>query len=134
MLIRILTSAAVFTLMPQLAVADPTGTYDVVGKNADGNGEYHGTVVVRRTGETYSVVWDIAGTKFIGTGLGAKFVSDNRFEMGVASPDDSSLSVGYVAQDSFGMAMYFEQPDGHWEGIWTYGGSTKATSENWYPR
>ena len=33
------------------AFADPTGSFQVVGKNADG-GEYKGTVEVQRTGPT----------------------------------------------------------------------------------
>lgn len=111
------------------AFADPTGTYQVQGKNADG-GQYTGTVSVQRTGDTYAVAWDVAGTKFIGTGLGAKFVGD-RFQMGPASADDTAISVGYVSGKSFGMAMYFQQPDGRWQGIWTYGGSDKAGYEDW---
>lgn len=27
--------------------------------------------------------------------------------------------------------MYFEQPDGSWQGVWTYGGSEKVASEIW---
>ena len=48
------------------AWAGPEGTFDVVGKNPDDNGQYEGTVTVKRTGDTYSVVWDVAGT---GAGL-----------------------------------------------------------------
>lgn len=132
MLIRCLTAAALLALTPIAAMADPVGLYDVVGTNANDGSEYKGTAEVKRTGDTYTVTWNIGVSNFIGTGLGAKFVSDTRFEMGVATPDDIALSVGYVAKDNFGVAMYFEQPDGHWEGVWTYGGSTKATTEKWY--
>lgn len=134
MLIRCLTAAALLALTPMAAMADPVGTYDVIGNNPDDGSEYRGTAEVTRTGDTYSVTWNIGVSNFIGTGLGAKFVSDTRFEMGVAGPDDIALSVGYVTKDSFGVAMYFEQPDGHWEGVWTYGGSTKATTEKWYKK
>ena len=113
------------------ALADPTGTFDVKGTNPDTGKEYKGTAEVTRTGQTYTVVWKIAGDKFIGTGLGAKFVG-NRFEIGAATPDDTAISVGYVSNNSFGMAMFFEQDDGHWEGAWTYGGSQIAAPENWY--
>ena len=52
--------------------------------------------------------------------------------MGPASPEDTAISVGYISGKSFGMAMYFQQPDGHWQGVWTYGGSDKASTENWF--
>jgi hypothetical protein len=122
-------ATACLMLMPAIALADPAGTYQVQGKNPDG-GQYTGVVEVMRTGETYSVAWNVGGTKFIGTGLGAKFIGD-RFEMGPASADDTAISVGYISGKSFGMAMYFQQPDGTWQGIWTYGGSDKASLENW---
>lgn len=122
-------ATACLMLLPAFALADPTGQYQVQGKNPDGQ-DYTGVVAVTRTGETYSVKWNVGGTEFIGTGLGAKFVGD-RFQMGPASPDDTAISVGYVSGKSFGMAMYFEQPDGTWQGIWTYGGSDKASLENW---
>jgi hypothetical protein len=116
-------------LLPTFALAEPTGDYQVQGKNPDGK-PYTGVVQVTRTGETYSVKWNVGGTEFIGTGLGAKFIGD-RFQMGPASPDDTAISVGYISGNSFGMAMYFQQPDGTWQGIWTYGGSDKASLENW---
>jgi hypothetical protein len=123
-------SCLLFLASSGAAFADPTGVYKVEGKNADGS-PYNGTVRVERTGETYAVTWNVGGTEFIGTGLGAKFVGD-RFQMGPASPDDTAISVGYVSgKSSFGMAMYFQQPDGRWQGIWTYGGSNKASYEDW---
>ncbi|MBZ0164796.1 MAG: hypothetical protein K8H74_19040 [Notoacmeibacter sp.] len=132
---RIMASAflAFSVLSGSAAYADPTGTFDVVGTNPDTGKQYRGTVSVARTGETYAVVWNIGGSEFIGTGLGAKFVG-NRFVLGAASPDDTAISVGYVSETTFGMAMYFEQDDGHWEGAWTYGGSQTAAPEDWYPR
>ena len=129
MRLKMLAASCLLFASSTLAFADPTGTYNVQGKNADG-GQYTGKVSVARTGETYSVTWEVGGTKFIGTGLGAKFVGD-RFQMGPASPDDTAISVGYVSGKSFGMAMYFQQPDGRWQGIWTYGGSDKAGYEDW---
>ncbi len=113
--------------------ADPTGKYNVVGTNPDTGSEYRGRVSVTRTGETYRVVWNIGGTRYIGTGLGA-LVSSGRYTVGPAHPDDSSISIGYVSGRSFGQAFYFEQKDGSWEGVWTYGGSNKIASETWYPR
>ncbi|MBL0372738.1 hypothetical protein JJB09_11920 [Rhizobium sp. KVB221] len=51
--------------------------------------------------------------------------------MGSAGAGDTALSVGYVSGTTFGMVMYFKQPDGQWQGVWTYSGSNKASSENW---
>lgn len=124
------SSCLVFAVSAVSAWADPTGTYQVQGRNADGGGQYSGEVRVERTGETYAVRWKIGNDEFVGTGLGAKFVGD-RFQMGPASPDDTAISVGYISGQNFGMAMYFQQPDGSWQGIWTFGGSDKAAYENW---
>jgi hypothetical protein len=133
MRIRSLATALLLLATPALAWADPTGTYQVRGVNPGNGREYTGTVKVIRKGETYSVAWDIGGQQFVGTGLGAKFIG-NRFQMGPASADDTAISVGYISGDSFGMAMYFQQPDGTWQGVWTYAGSDKASSENWLPQ
>ncbi|WP_407767738.1 hypothetical protein [Rhizobium sp.] len=116
-------------LLPAIALADPTGSYKVAGTSEDGS-EYRGTVKVLRNGETYIVDWMIGKNESIGTGLGAKFSGD-RFEMGPASDEDTAISVGYVSKENFGIAMYFEQPDGSWQGVWTYGGSEKVSSEIW---
>jgi hypothetical protein len=129
MRLKLLAASLLVLATSAPAFADPTGVYKVQGKNADG-GQYEGTVSVERTGETYAVVWKIGNDEFVGTGLGAKFVGD-RFQMGPASPDDTAISVGYISGKSFGMAMYFQQPDGRWQGIWTYGGSDKASYEDW---
>ncbi|MDB5524807.1 MAG: hypothetical protein JWM58_2570 [Rhizobium sp.] len=133
MRLKSIAAACLLLAMPALAWADPTGAYQVRGVNPGDNKEYTGTVNVVRNGETYNVSWNIAGQEFVGTGLGAKFIGD-RFQMGVASPDDTAISVGYISGQSFGMAMFFQQPDGHWQGIWTYAGSNKASTEDWYPR
>lgn len=115
------------------AAADPTGRYNVVGINPDSGTEYRGTVEVTRTGETYKVIWNIGGTRYIGTGLGA-LVRNGRYTVGPAHPEDTSISIGYVSGRTFGQAFYFEQPDGSWRGVWTYGGSNKITSESWFRR
>jgi hypothetical protein len=119
-------------LTPVAACADPSGSFNVVGDNPETGQQYSGTVTVTRTGETYSVVWSIAGVQSIGSGLGARFIANNRFRVGPANRDDVALSVGYLSSDdSFGIAMYFEQPDRSWKGVWTYKGSQKAISETW---
>ncbi|GLR22989.1 MULTISPECIES: hypothetical protein [Alphaproteobacteria] len=130
MLIKYALTALAILVLAGTATAEPTGSYNVVGRNPDTDENYTGTVEVSRHGETYVVVWNIGGKESIGTGIGARFAGD-RFEMGPASDDDTAISVGYVAEDNFGIAMYFEQSDGSWQGVWSYGGSEKVTGEIW---
>ena len=128
-------AAYVLLVPPTLALADPSGTYNVVGRNADDGSTYKGAVEVSRTGATYKVVWVIAGKKSVGTGLGSHFENGgNTYVTGPATDKDSGLSVGYVNNDSFGICTYYRQADGSWKGIWTYGGSQKITSETWTPQ
>ena len=130
----IISACALIAAAPTLALADPTGAYNVVGRNADNGSTYRGTVEVSRTGATYKVVWVIAGKESIGTGLGSHFDGPGTIVTGPASDKDTGLSVGYVNKDSFGIATYYKQPDGTWSGVWTYGGSQHTTSETWTPR
>jgi hypothetical protein len=118
---------------PTLALADPTGTYSVVGHNADNGSIYKGTVEVSRLGPAYKVVWNIDGKLSVGTALGWHF-ENATFSTGPASDKDTGLSVGYVNKDSFGIGTYSRRPDGSWSGIWTYAGSQHITSETWTPQ
>lgn len=129
-----LLSPCAVILMPALALADPTGTYTVTGRNADSGSTYQGTVEVSRMGATYKVVWTIAGKQSVGTGLGSHFEHGDTIITGPATDKDSGLSVGYISKDSYGIATYYRQPNGSWSGVWTYGGSQRVTSEIWTPR
>lgn len=129
----LLSTALAFMVFINHAIAGPEGSYNVVGANPGGGNEYRGTVTVKRTGQTYSVVWNIGGTKYTGTGLGAANVKGTSI-MGPASEDDSAISIGYISGGSFGMAFYVEQQDGSWKGVWTYGGSTEVGTETWVKR
>ncbi len=124
-------SACALIAAPSIALADLSGTYNVVGRNADNGSSYKGTVEVSRTGATYKVVWVIGGKQSIGTGLGSHFENADTIVTGPASDEDAALSVGYLNKDSFGIATYYLQPDGSWSGVWTYGGSQHITSETW---
>lgn len=87
------------------------------GKGPDGGAPYNGTVTVMRTGDTYKVIWKIAGTEFVGTGIG----------------NDDFLTISYRSGSEIGLALY--GPDGSgWKGIWTYEGGTKVGVEKWTPR
>src|ERR1700744_2635885 len=131
----VLISACALIAAPTLALADPTGTYNVVGRNADDGSTYKGTAQVSRTGTTYKVVWLIAGKQSVGTGLGTHLENDGKtIVTGPASDRDIGLSVGYLNKDSYGIASYYRQPDGSWSGVWAYGGSQNVTVETWSPQ
>ena len=115
------------------ALAGPEGTFTVRGTNPGGQGEYSGTVSVRQTGQTYSVIWNVGGVKYTGTGLGAEN-SKGYSTMGPASSSDSSIAISYISDGTFGLAYYVEQDDGTWRGSWTYGGSDKIGTEVWTRR
>jgi hypothetical protein len=120
---------------PTLALADPTGTYNVVGRNADNGSTYKGTVEVSRTGATYKVVWVIAGKQSVGTGIGTHLENDGKtIVSGPATDRDVGVSVGYINKDVYGVATYYHQADGTWSGVWTYGGARNVTVETWTPR
>ena len=126
-------AACALILAPTLASADPTGTYKVVGRSADGASTYKGTVEVSRTGPTYKVVWVIDGKQSIGTGLGLH-INGTTVSTSEATDKDVGLSVGYINKDSFGIGSYARRPDGTWSGIWTSGGSQKIVTETWTPQ
>lgn len=125
----VLALALSIPAVPTVALADPVGTYDVVGINPDTGGEYTGTVTVSRHGETYNVVWTIGGTESTGVGLGSS--QGNSATTGAASSDDDTLAVGYGNGDGFGIATYELQVDGSWKGHWAYAGGEKVSSETW---
>jgi len=112
-----------------VALADPVGTYDVVGVNPDTGGEYSGTVTVSRNGETYAVVWTIAETESTGVGIGGK--RGGSVTTGAASPDDDMITIGYGNENGFGISQYDLQPDGSWKGHWAYAGGEKVSTETW---
>jgi hypothetical protein len=96
------------------AFADPVGKYDVEGTNPGNGKSYSGTVSVERTGDTYRIVWNIGGTRYVGTGIG----------------DKDFLAVSYQSGNDTGLALYATTGDG-WKGIWTYAKGTKIGSERW---
>lgn len=128
-----MSAFALLLALSQPAAADPTGTFEVKGTNPDSGGTYSGTVTVKRTGQTYDVKWVIGKDTFRGVGIGA-LVKDGRFSAGPAETGDTSIAVGYVSGNGFGMAQYFLQEDGTWKGAWTYGGSGKVAYEEWRKR
>ena len=128
----LISAFAVMSLFSLPAVAGPEGTYTVVGTDPGNGGEYTGTVTIKRTGATYAVVWDVQGTEYIGTGLGAADVKGTP-TMGPASDNDTAIAISYVTDGSFGLTFYVQQSNGQWKGIWTYGGSEQIGTETWTP-
>ena len=94
--------------------ADPEGDYKVEGNNPGGGGGYSGTVSVEKTGDTYRVVWNIGGTKYVGTGIGNK----------------DFMAVSYRSGNNTGLALYGED-GGNWVGVWTYAGGKTVGAERW---
>jgi hypothetical protein len=98
--------------------ADPVGQYTLEGTNPSGGPGYSGTVSVERTGQTFRVTWQIAGQRFVGTGIG----------------DDKFLAVSYRSGQSIGLALYGREGNGPWVGVWTYADGREIGKERWDPR
>ncbi len=112
---RMLSIAAAFALSCSAAfAADPVGKYNIEGANPGGGGKYAGTVTVERTGETYSVIWMVGGTRYVGTAIG------NR----------DFIAVSYRSGNDTGLALYGAD-GGNWKGLWTYAGGQQVGAEVW---
>jgi hypothetical protein len=108
-------SALALVVTINAALADPVGKYDVEGTNPGNGQSYSGTVTVTQTGQTYQVIWQIAGAKYVGTGIGNK----------------DFIAVSYKAgSDNTGLALYGPQGD-DWIGVWTYAGGKQMGTEHW---
>ncbi|MGI9354472.1 MAG: hypothetical protein ACR2PF_04830 [Rhizobiaceae bacterium] len=123
---------ALLCLVSLGAFAGPVGDYVVEGTDPGTGSTYRGTVSVQQNGQTYAVEWDINGTKYVGTGLGAANVKGTS-TMGPASDQDTAIAISYVTNNSFGLTFYVKQGNGQWKGIWTYGGSAQIGTEVWTP-
>jgi len=110
--------ALAFVLSATAAFADPVGHYSVTGTNPGGKSTYSGEVVVERTGDTYRVVWDIGNARFVGTGIGNK----------------DFIAVSYSSGNQTGLALYSDDGNGAWAGVWTYAGGKQIGTERWEPR
>jgi hypothetical protein len=99
------------------AVADPVGKYTVKGSSPGTERNYEGQVMVRKTGDTYQIVWEIGGQVAFGTGMGG----------------DNFLVVTYLSGRQVGLALYARKPDGSWEGRWTQLGGRVIENEHWTP-
>lgn len=118
------TAAAVafaITMIGAAYAADPSGTYAVEGVNPGGESGYTGQVTVGKTGDTYSVTWEVEGTTLLGTGTAI-----------IGEPTRLSVTFG-EGQDN-GIALLASRPDGTWSGTWTMSGEEVQGSELWTPQ
>jgi hypothetical protein len=113
-IIRLAALTATFALITVAAFADPVGRYTVEGKNPGDGSSYSGTVSVEKTGQTYRVVWEVGGSRFIGTGVGNK----------------DFLAISYRSGNNTGLALYGEE-NGSWVGIWAYANGQDLGAERW---
>ncbi|WP_336492282.1 hypothetical protein [Methylobacterium nigriterrae] len=93
------------------------GRYRVEGENPGQSQTYRGEALVRRTGETYSVIWQIGSGRQVGTGI----------------LTGSVLSVVFQAVGSTGGGIAsFEVVDGKvGTGRWSPIGGRNTGSERW---
>lgn len=115
MMARLALGACLMLATTVGSLADVVGHYKIEGKNPEGSADYTGTVDVKKTGDTYQIIWHVdGGDKFVGTAIG----------------DDTFLSSAYKSGDNTGLALYVKKGDA-WEGIWTYAGGRKLGTEKW---
>lgn len=113
---RIAAACAAFVLLvaTNAFAADPAGRYRIDGTNPGSGSTYTGTVTVSRTGETWSVVWLVGNTRYVGTGIG----------------DSNFIAVSYRAGNATGLALYGAE-GGNWKGVWAYAGGQQIGTERW---
>jgi hypothetical protein len=109
-------ASAFVCLAPVAASAQVVGQFTVEGQNPDGT-RYSGSAFVERTGQAYRVVWNIGGTRFVGTGIGS----------------DEAIAIAYRAGSRTGVALLGNQPSGFGL-VWTYAGGTDLGTERWMRR
>ena len=113
----LVTVAALLWSVTSAVAGDPVGRYSVEGTNPGNGSRYAGVVEVEKTGETYRVVWVVAGTRYVGTGIG----------------DKNFIAVSYLSGRDTGLALYGS--DGSiWSGVWTYSNGKQVGSETWKRR
>ena len=110
--------AAALLLASPLPLLAQEGQYRVQGTNPGGGGTYAGPVTVQKTGQTYQVVWQVEGTRFVGTGIGGP----------------EGFAVTYRSGNDTGVAIYVPGAQGGFEGVWTYAGARQIGQERWAPR
>lgn len=114
MRISLVVGATLCTVATAFA-ADPVGTYELSG-HSPGGADYGGTVTVKATKQTYSVVWAFPRFNLTYTGTGV--LSGN------------SLAV-YYSSGSSGGVMLYEADGDNWKGIWARADDDTLGTEVW---
>lgn len=107
---------AALILMTTIVRADLIGHYKVSGTTPDGS-PYSGEVAAEFVGNTFHVVREIGGQRYIGTGIGNKNV----------------LAVTYRLDEATLLALYVQDESGRWTGTWTYVDGNQIGTERWQP-
>lgn len=108
-------------LIPALALAGPEGTYDMTGTNPGDHSPYQGIVEVKKTGDTYAVVWRFGADETHGIGA-------------LTTTSGQTFAVSYDAGKGHGIALYELQGDGSWSGTWSNMGGKSLGTEIWHPQ
>jgi hypothetical protein len=114
----ILAGAIVFSISTA-AVAQPVGTFQVIGRNPGASGgppAYTGTITITATsGGAFDVVWTFGRMRVPGRGV---FVNN-------------VFAVAYSNRRPAGPAIvaYVRRPDGTWEGTWALPGNPNTGLE-----
>ncbi len=122
----------IFLATPLSALADPVGTFQVIGKNPNGT-MYKGIVRVVQTGDTYTMAWKIGDQKMAGVGVGGVSGKDG-ITSEPAARNVNVLTVAFSTGNGFGAAQFVQQADGTWLGAWAPIGGGKISEERWLPQ
>ena len=112
----IVAGMALALATPALAVE---GRYRVEGTNPGSPATYQGEAVVKRTGDTYTVGWQIGSSRQVGTAI--------------RTGDVLSVVFQTVGTNGFGVASFAIVGDRVRDGTWTTLGAQRAGTERWTP-
>lgn len=116
MLLPRLVALSLLLATPALAIE---GRYRIEGTNPGSEAVYRGEAVVKRTGETYTVGWQIGSARQVGTG--------------VRTGDVLSIVYQTVGTNSFGVASFGIAGERVKDGTWTTLGGQRTGTERWTP-
>jgi hypothetical protein len=118
---RLLWSAIIGAVLTVGAAADGIdGVYRVEGHSPGSNDVYKGQAQIKKTGDTYTVVWRIGESGHVGTGILRGNVLSVFFQ-----PLDRRAAPG--------IASFLITDDKVTEGTWTVLGGNAVGSERWIP-
>jgi hypothetical protein len=117
MLCRLAAVLSIIVSAPALAIE---GRYRIEGSNPGNPGAYQGEVIVRKTGATYTLAWQLEQVRQIGTGL----LSANVLSVTFMTPGRAGS----------GVASFEVENDKVRRGTWTALGAQVTGTETWTPQ